>query len=81
MRDKKMKKSDFVPPVILRFLKGFGMENELYYFDEFDNWQYAMEKARKSVENRPELRYIVEETDGHVNNYGELITTVIAESD
>ena len=40
-----------------------------------------MDVARKKIENRPDLRYIVEETDGHVNNYGELITTVIAESD
>jgi hypothetical protein len=48
---------------------------------EFTDLEEAMEKARTSIENRPELRYIVEETDGHVNNYGELITTVIAESD
>ena len=48
---------------------------------EFTDLEEAMEKARNSIENRPELRYIVEETDGHVNNYGELITTVIAESD
>ena len=48
---------------------------------EFTDLEEAMEKARKCIENRPELRYIVEETDGHVNNYGELITTVIAESD
>ena len=48
---------------------------------EFTDLEEAMEKARKSIENKPDLRYIVEETDGHVNNYGELITTVIAESD
>lgn len=48
---------------------------------EFTDLEDAMEKARKSIENRSDLRYIVEETDGHVNNYGELITTVIAESD
>lgn len=48
---------------------------------EFTDLEEAMEKARTSIENKPELRYIVEETDGHVNNYGELITTVIAESD
>lgn len=48
---------------------------------EFTDLEEAMEKARKSIENKPELHYIVEETDGHVNNYGELITTVVAESD
>lgn len=48
---------------------------------EFTDLDLAMEKAKKAIENREDLRYIVEETDGHVNNYGELITTVIAESD
>ena len=48
---------------------------------EFTDLEEAMTKARKAIENRDDLRYIVEETDGHVNNYGELITTVIAESD
>ena len=48
---------------------------------EFTDIEEAMERARKAIENKPELRYIVEETDGHVNNYGELITNVIAESD
>ena len=48
---------------------------------ESTDLEEAMEAARKKIENRPDLRYIVEETDGHVNNYGELITTVIAESD
>jgi hypothetical protein len=48
---------------------------------EFTDLEEAMTKARTAIENKPELRYIVEETDGHVNNYGELITTVVAESD
>lgn len=48
---------------------------------EYTDLEEAMEKARAAIENKPELRYIVEETDGHVNNYGEQIVTVIAESD
>ena len=48
---------------------------------EFTDLEEAMDKARSAIENKPDLRYIVEETDGHVNNYGELITTVVAESD
>ena len=48
---------------------------------EYTDLEEAMDKARKAIENKPALRYIVEETDGHVNNYGELITTVVAESD
>ena len=41
----------------------------------------AMEKAEKAIEGKPELRYIVEETDGSMNSYGELVATVVAESD
>ncbi len=48
---------------------------------EFTDIEEAMETAKKAIESKPGLRYIVEETDGHVNNYGELITNVIAESD
>ena len=48
---------------------------------EYTDLEEAMDNARKAIENKPALRYIVEETDGHVNNYGELITTVVAESD
>ena len=48
---------------------------------EFTDLEEAMDKARSAIENKPDLRYIVEETDGHVNNYGELITTGVAESD
>ena len=40
-----------------------------------------MDCAEAAVEGKPELRYIVEETDGHFNSYGELVTTVVAESD
>ena len=30
---------------------------------------------------REDYNYLIIETDGHVNNYGDLITTVIEESD
>lgn len=48
---------------------------------EFKDYDDAMDCAEKAIEGKPELRYIVEETDGHVNGYGELLTTVVAESE
>ena len=32
-------------------------------------------------ELKPELKYIIEETTGHFNSYGELLVDVVAESD
>ena len=40
-----------------------------------------MDCAEKAIEGKSDLRYIVEETNGCVNSYGELIPTVVAESD
>lgn len=48
---------------------------------EFADYNDAMDCAEKAVEGHPELRFIVEETNGCVNSYGELIATVVAESD
>lgn len=48
---------------------------------ETTDYDLAMEKAEKAIEGKPELRYIVEETDGSMNSYGELVATVVAESD
>ena len=48
---------------------------------ETNDYDLAFEKAEKAIEGKPELRYIVEQTDGSMDSYGELIATVIAESD
>lgn len=47
---------------------------------EFMNLDEAMACAKKAIEADKELNYIVEETDGHFNSYGELVSTVVAES-
>lgn len=47
---------------------------------ETSDYELAMEKAQKAIEGDPELRYIVEKTDGSMNSYGELVATVVAES-
>ena len=44
------------------------------------DYDIAMEKAEKAIEKDPELNYIVEQTDGSMNSYGDLIATVVARS-
>ena len=48
---------------------------------QFKDYDEAMDCAEKAIEGKSDLRYIVEETNGCVNSYGELIPTVVAESD
>ena len=40
-----------------------------------------MDCAEQAIEGKTGIRYIVEETNGIVNSYGELIASVVAESD
>ena len=47
-------------------------------YRDFDD---ALEKAEKCIENKCNLKYIIEETDGHVNSYGDLVASVVVESD
>ena len=47
---------------------------------EFMNLDEAMACDKKAIEEDSELNYIVEETDGHFNSYGELVSTIVAES-
>ncbi len=47
---------------------------------EYTDLDEAKAVAEKAIKEDPELNYIILETDGHVNNYGDLITTVVAES-
>lgn len=48
---------------------------------EFKDYDEAMDKAEESIEGKTGLKYIVEETNGCFNSYGELVATVIAESE
>ena len=43
-------------------------------------YQALNESAEKSIEGNSELNYIVEETDGSFDSYGELLRQVIAKS-
>ena len=48
---------------------------------EFKDLDEAIEYAKKAIEGKPGLRYIIEETTGRFDSYGELISTVVEESD
>ena len=47
---------------------------------EYTDLDEAKSVAEKAINEDSELNYIIMETDGHVNNYGDLITTVVAQS-
>lgn len=47
---------------------------------EFKDIDDAVDAAEKAIENKEGLRYIIEETTGHMNSWGELQTRVVLES-
>jgi hypothetical protein len=49
--------------------------------EEFKDLEEAFECAEKSIEGKEDLKYIIEETTGHFNSYGELLVDVVAESE
>ncbi len=44
---------------------------------EFKELKEAQEKARAAKEKDPTCSYTIEETNGGVNSYGELLTSVV----
>lgn len=48
---------------------------------EFKDYDDAMDKAEAAIEGKAGLKFIVEETNGCFNSYGDLVATVVAESD
>lgn len=47
---------------------------------EYSSLEEARAVAKKTIAENPELNYIIEETDGHFNSYGDLVTTIVEES-
>ncbi len=47
---------------------------------EFKDFEEAMNCAEDAISGKDELQYIVEETTGHVNSYGDLEVSVVAKS-
>ena len=47
---------------------------------EFKDYDEAMDCAENAIEGKTNLKYIVEETKGCFNSYGDLVSEIIAES-
>ena len=47
---------------------------------EYGNIDKAYEKIESELAKNPEVKYILEETTGHVDSYGELLATVVEEN-
>ena len=56
---------------------GFGSKNLIGEFKDFDN---ASEKIEAELAKNKDIKYVIEETSGHVDSYGELTTTVVEEN-
>ena len=48
---------------------------------EFTNFEDALECAKKAIDGKDGLRYIIEKTDGHIDSWGNQLVTIAAESD
>lgn len=46
---------------------------------ETKDYDLALQKAEKAIEGKEGYNYVIEETDGSMNSYGDLIATVVAE--
>lgn len=57
-----------------------GSELTKTLIKEFKDLEEAFDCAEKSIEGKDDLKYIIEETTGHFNSYGELLVDIVAES-
>ena len=46
---------------------------------ETKDYDTALQKAEKAIEGKAGYNFVIEETDGSMNSYGELIATDVAE--
>jgi len=47
---------------------------------EFKDYDKATERIGKELAKNKDFKYILEETTGHVNSYGDLLATVVEEN-
>lgn len=47
---------------------------------EFSNIDNARARLEKEFAKNKDIKYVIEQTTGHVNSYGELLATVIEEN-
>ena len=59
--------------------KGTGFDPK-HLIGEFRDFDKATERVQDELAKDPALKYIIEETTGRVDNYGELVATVVEEN-
>lgn len=47
---------------------------------EYKDFDKAQEKIEAELAKNKDIKYIIEETTGHVDSYGELLATVVEEN-
>jgi len=47
---------------------------------EFNNIDNAQARVEKELAKNKDIKYVIEETTGHVDSYGELLATVVEEN-
>lgn len=47
---------------------------------EYGSLEKASDRVQKELDKDKNFKYIIEETTGHVDNYGELVATVVEEN-
>lgn len=63
--------------VYIKEEKSFGSKKLIGEYRDFDK---AYEKIEQELAKNKDIKYVIEETTGHVDNYGELIATVVEEN-
>lgn len=48
---------------------------------DFKDLEEAFDFAEKTIEGKAELKFIIEQTTGHVDSYGNLLADFVTESD
>jgi len=57
--------------------KGFSTKDLIGEYKDFDK---AHERIERELAKNKDIKYVIEETTGHVNSYGELLTDVVEEN-
>lgn len=60
--------------VYIKKPSSFDPKNLIGEYKELDE---ARERIQKEIAKNPEVKYVIEQTTGHVDSYGELLATVV----
>ncbi len=62
------------------YLKEESLFDSKKLIGEYSSLEKAEERAEKELAKNKDIKYVIEQTTGHVDNYGELIATVVQEN-